>query len=71
MTVKSKFKCQTQAKVVKRTIKFLACNLHQTISKTIIVTAPDRVIKAVSNAAINVRKKTHLQPRYKTIIINE
>lgn len=37
----------------KRYIKFLAVNTDKKISKQIIKTAPDKVIKAICNAAVN------------------
>ena len=48
--------------VVKRTIKFLSVTADSKIVKAVLQTAPEAVIRAISNAALNVRQRAVAVP---------
>ena len=49
-------KLSNKQKVIKRTIKFLSVAPDSKIVKSVLKTAPDAVIRAISNAALNARQ---------------
>ena len=53
---KSKRARHNKNQVIKRTIKFIACSPGPDIERRILKRSPDGVIKAIANAALNVRE---------------
>ena len=49
-------------KVVKRTVKFLSVAFDLEVANAVIQKAPDAVIQAISNAAVNARQGTVAVP---------
>ena len=63
-------KTSNKRKVVKRTVKFLSVALNLEVAKAVLQKAPDAVIQAISNAAVNARQGAvavplHLKPIFK------
>ena len=52
-----------QSKVVKRTIKFISVAPDKEVVRAVLLTAPDGVIRAISNAALNAREGDVRIPR--------
>ena len=58
-------------KVVKRTVKFLSVALNLEVAKAVLQKAPDAVIQAISNAAVNARQgAVAVPPQLKPIFRN-
>ena len=47
---------KSQSKVIKRTIKFISVAPDSEVVRAVILKAPDGVIRAISNAALNARE---------------
>lgn len=59
---------KNKAKILRQTIKYLAVCPHNKIVKQILQTAPESVIRAISNAALNAREgEVFVPPQYKSL----
>ena len=54
---------KNQSKVVKRTIKFISVAPDSEVVRSVLLRAPDGVIRAISNAALNAREGEVRIPR--------
>lgn len=59
---------QQQQQQIKRYLKFLSISHNPRVNKVILADAPDRVIKVISNAALNAQRgDVHLTPAQKRL----
>jgi hypothetical protein len=61
-------KRKNNVKVIKRTVKYLSVAPDTSIVKSILQRAPDGVIRAISNAALNARSgEVHVPPHLRSV----
>ncbi|MCP6768579.1 hypothetical protein NL529_27430, partial [Klebsiella pneumoniae] len=59
---------KNKTQVIKRTVKYLSVSPDQIIVRNILQKAPDGVIRAISNAALNARSgEVHVPPHIRSV----